>query len=144
MNNLCFFIPCIPPKATSQQKGACRTGKGIRFFKKANVEASEKTFTALISLHAPAGPLQGALCLEIHFFWPWRKGEKKSVIAQCRSAPIAVQPDASNLVKSIEDCMTKLGFWSNDGQISDLRVTKRYCANPGLLIRISQDEPELI
>jgi Holliday junction resolvase RusA-like endonuclease len=137
------FIPCNLPTVTSQQKGAFSVpgGRGVRFFKKAKVKASEATFHALLLPHVPSAPFAGPLRLTLGFIFPWRKTERKSVMRAHSEVPVTTRPDLSNLVKTLEDVMTTLRFWGDDSQISDLRLTKRYADTPGLRIEISEDSP---
>lgn len=134
--NITIIIPCLPPKATSQQKGASRTGSGIRFYKKAHVLAAENDILSLLRPHAPAVPCAGPLAVSIAFRFPWRKGEKKGVIAKFAEYPITTKPDCSNIVKMVEDAMTRLNFWNDDGQNSVLHVSKYYADSPGFTINI--------
>ena len=139
-----FFIPCIPPTATSQQKGACSIkGGGVRFFKKKHVQQAENSLWALLMPHRPETPLEGALRLSVCFYYPWRKSEKKAVVRDHHSMPITSRPDCSNLIKLIEDVMTGLGFWRDDGQISHLEVEKRYTDTPGIYVQIGPCHPTI-
>jgi Holliday junction resolvase RusA-like endonuclease len=36
------------------------------------------------------------------------------------------RPDSTNLLKAIEDALSLVGFWHDDGQIADTIVRKRY------------------
>lgn len=136
-----FFIPCVPPKATSQQKGAFAmpTG-GIRFFKKKHVAEAENSLLSLLQPHRPSIPFTGPLRLSVTFLWPWRKSESKKTIASVGAMPIETRPDCSNIVKMLEDSMTTLGFWGDDGQIANLVVRKFYSSTTGLSVTIRTAE----
>ncbi len=139
---LSFFLDCIPPTATDQQKGAFiippkkgESGKGtIQFFVKKEVRAAQAILEALLRPHAPAAPREGPIRLSVTFAWPWRASEPKGSRHGVRWKD--TQPDSSNLIKGLEDCMTRLGFWRNDGQIADLRVAKGWSDKPGIEIVI--------
>jgi Holliday junction resolvase RusA-like endonuclease len=120
-------------------KGATAVGGKIRFFKKKKVRESENTFHSLFFPHRPSVPFTGPVCLIIHLVFPWRKSEKKSVINGYRLYPVTTRPDLSNLVKTIEDVMTTLRFWNDDGQVSTLNISKQYGDNPGIKLNITQD-----
>jgi Holliday junction resolvase RusA-like endonuclease len=136
--NLSFFIQCIPPSTTSQQKGAfAMKGGGVRFFTKAKNKAAGNLYAALLMPHVPKQPLTGPLCLVVEFILPWRKSEKKSITNNFSAYPCATRPDCSNRIKQIEDVMTSLGFWEDDGQISSLVVRKWYGDKPGIRINIT-------
>ncbi len=138
MRELSLWIPCTPPKATSQQKGACRVAGGVRFFKKEHVAQAEHD---LLSLIRSVLPLQwetieqGPVMLEVSFCWPWRKSEPK----RNRTMPLRhmdVAPDCSNLIKMLEDCLTRLCVWHDDGQVARLQVQKFWGDSPGIQIRV--------
>jgi len=128
-----FTIPCVPPKVTAQQKGACRTPMGIRFFKKKPVAQAENSLLALLQPHAPAAPLAGPLRLTVDWRMPWRKSEtKRNRAAGARWCD--VRPDLSNMIKLLEDCMTTLRFWNDDAQVCDVRLSKRWADKPGITV----------
>ena len=131
-----FFIPCLPPKATSQQKGAVRTSNGIRFYKKKHVAAAEADIIRLLRPHAPSATMAGDLSLVLIFTFPWRASENKGVITRFLHLPITTKPDCSNIVKMVEDAMTRLMFWNDDSQVAELRVVKRYGDTPGIECQI--------
>lgn len=134
-----FFIPCIPPAGTSQQKGAFICGGKVRFFKKAKIKQAEHTWLDLFKSHAPENPHEGALKVCITLFYPFRKTEKKADLLAGISFHTQ-RPDFDNLSKMICDAMTTLGFWNDDGQISDGRIIKRRSVKHGLCVEIAQDE----
>lgn len=133
------FIPCNIPTVTAQQKGAFAVNGKVRFFKKKKVAESEKTFHALFLPHRPAKPFEGPVCLIIGLIFPWRKSEKKSRMKEYSRYPMEVRPDLSNLIKTIEDVLTTLRFWNDDGQISTLKICKSYGDNPGITLNITND-----
>lgn len=138
MNSLSLFIPCVPPTATSQQKGAfAMPGGGIRFFKKKNVQRAENTWFALLQPHRPERPFEGPLTLVLSLYYPWRKSELKRVRSAYRIAPIATRPDVENIAKATIDVMTTLGFWHDDGQISSLCLHKAYSDEPGIAVNLT-------
>lgn len=137
MSSLSFFIPCIIPTVTAQQKGVFVTGGKARFFTKKKVRDAENTFHALLYPHRPAQPLTGPIVLVVTLGFPWRKSEKKSRVKDFAQYPIETRPDCSNLIKAIEDVMTTAGFWRDDGQISSLCVHKHYTDTPGITINLT-------
>lgn len=133
--SIAVFIPCLPPTTTAQQKGAfAAKGGGVRFFKKKKTKQAEDLLLRVLAPHAPAHPCIGPLSLCVDFVFPWRKSEKKSVISKFSRYPNDKKPDCSNQIKLLEDCMTALGFWHDDGQISVLRVRKYWGDKPGIAL----------
>lgn len=137
--SISVFIPCNIPTVTAHQKGAFAVGGRVRFFKKKRVVESENSFHALLHPHRPEYPFDGPVCLCIGFVFPWRKSEAKRVIKNYSLYPIQTRPDLSNLIKTIEDVMTTLRFWNDDGQISTLNISKQYGDRPGIRLNITQD-----
>jgi Holliday junction resolvase RusA-like endonuclease len=134
---IAFHLPIIPPKATSQGAGkrlVIVKGKPL-FFKNAKAQSAENDLTLLCSRHVPAQPMEGPLSLRIDFVFPWRASEPKKRIALGR-VPHTSKPDCSNLVKMIEDVLTKLGFWQDDSQVADLHVTKAWGKAVGIYVAI--------
>lgn len=135
---LSFFVPCLPPTVTAQQKGAfAMPGGGVRFFKKKKVQQAENAIWALMKPHVPSDPLAGPLLLSVTFSYPWRKSETKRVIAGYAAYPIATRPDVDNIAKSLLDVMGTLRFWNDDGQIADLTLRKEYSDKPGITIHLT-------
>jgi Holliday junction resolvase RusA-like endonuclease len=139
---IAFHLPIVPPKATSQTAGKrilVIKGKPM-FFKNAKAQSAENDLTLLCSRHAPAKPMEGPLSLSIDFVFPWRASEPKKRIALGR-VPHTSKPDCSNLVKTIEDCLTKLGFWQDDSQVADLHVSKAWGSAVGIYVAIRPVPP---
>jgi len=134
-----FFLPIIPPKATSQ--GAGKRILVVRgrpmFFKSKQAKDAEGDLMSLCAPYAPDKPLQGAVALHVDFIFPWRKSEPKRRLA-LGLAPHTSRPDCSNLIKMIEDVMTKLQFWTDDSCIAKLTVSKAWGDKVGISVSIQQ------
>ena len=136
-----FRLDIVPPKATSQGAGkrvVVRNGKPM-FFKNAKAAQAERDLLKLCSPYSPAIPLDGPLRLSVDLVWPWRKAEPKYK-REAGRLPMTSRPDCSNCIKHIEDTLTKLQFWRDDSQITDLRVTKAWGNTPGISITIQHDD----
>jgi len=134
------FIACEIPVGQAQQKGACVIQGKIRFFTKAKIKEAERQWRAILGPMVPEKPLEGALnlCVTLHF--PWRKVDKKAQ-KQFKVMPIPTRPDCSNLIKLLEDQMTKLGFWKDDSQIAELTIRKFRSDMPGIHFTIQPSQP---
>ena len=137
---ICFDIKCIPPKHTAQGSSTIlknfKTGK---FFigKKSNSNATraKNELIALIAPYAPEKPLEGALQLSVVWAYPWRSSEpKKNRVNGFKFCD--TKPDCDNLTKQLADILTRLGFWYDDAQVSELRFSKVWRDNPGISIQI--------
>jgi Holliday junction resolvase RusA-like endonuclease len=134
---IAFHLPITPPKATSQGAGKRMVivkGKPM-FFKNKAAASAEHDYLTLCAPHAPHRPLDGAVALKVDFVFPWRKSEPRKRRALGR-VPMTTKPDLSNAIKALEDCLTKLGFWEDDGQVADLHITKAWGDHVGINITL--------
>ena len=136
-----FFIPCVPPKTTSQQKGVMVIGGKPRFFTKAKVKHAADDMMTLLMPHVLPKPLEGPLKLCVTLTYPWRNSEKKRNVLK-GWIPNDKKPDFDNISKSICDVMTKLLFWNDDGQVYDGRIIKGWGDRPGIKIEIETEDGE--
>lgn len=142
---IAFHLPIVPPKATSQSAGKRMmiindkvTGKPKpMFFKNKKAAGAEHDYLMLCAPHKPTSPLTGPVKLQVDFVFPWRLTEPQWRTALGR-VPMTSKPDCSNAIKALEDCMTKLGFWVDDGQVADLHVTKAWGDRVGISIAVSE------
>ena len=81
--------------------------------------------------------MQGAVALYVDFVFPWRKSELKRRLALGR-VPHTSRPDCSNLIKMIEDVLTKLRFWTDDSCIAQLTISKAWGDRVGISVHIEQ------
>jgi Holliday junction resolvase RusA-like endonuclease len=135
MKTIEFHLPIVPPKATRQTTRLVVVKGKPMFFHKKEHQTAENDLTLLCAEHVPEQPIAGPVHLAVHFSFPWRKSEKKSVIAS-GCTPHTSRPDLSNMIKLIEDVLTRLGFWNDDSQIAQLLVTKQWTETPGIGITI--------
>ncbi len=133
-----FFLKHNPAKATAQQKGACRTANGIRFFEKPKVKSARETLVGLLLPHVPPEPLTGPLVFSATWNFPYRKSEKKSIVNAGIAIPHETTPDLDNLEKLLLDTMTRLGFWGDDKQIYIKSTSKFWSATPGISIAVNE------
>lgn len=130
-----FFCPCIPPRATAQQKGVCLAGGRPRFYVKGKVKRTQDLFYGLFLAHRPPCPFNGPLRVTVEITFRWNRGETKANRAR-RWIPMPVKPDWDNLAKTPFDTMSKLSFWCDDGQVFDGRVIKGWGETPGIRVTI--------
>jgi Holliday junction resolvase RusA-like endonuclease len=132
-----FFIRCIPPKTTHQSamRLVALKGHGVRAFKSQKGKQVENDLINLLAPHVPDKPFTGPVSLKVSWVWPWRKGDSKKVRAK-KAIPYTSRPDLSNLVKMLEDCMTRLAYWNDDAQVAELEIRKALGDEPGIGIRI--------
>jgi Holliday junction resolvase RusA-like endonuclease len=138
-----FHLPIIPPKTTSQGAGkriviikSKATGKHRPlFFKNQKAKAAEQDFLILCKPFAPPTPIEGPVCLKVDFVWPWRASEPQWRKELGRVHHTS-KPDCSNIIKILEDCLTKLRFWNDDGQVSIEHISKAWGDEVGIYVSI--------
>ena len=132
-----LFLPVIPPKTTSQQKRLVVVKDKPRFFHNKKHQEAESDLLTLMKPYSPSKPLSGALQVVVTLTYPWRKSEpmKHRLLGK---KPMTSKPDCDNVVKLINDCMTKLLFFGDDAQIYSLFIQKYWGDKPGIFIRIQE------
>lgn len=109
-----FFTPIRKvPRTTAQQKKFSTKTK--TFYNTGNLKNSKATLQRALSGFQPT--LKS------------KDGERK-----------ATRPDLDNLQKLLQDVMCDMGFYKDDGLITDLEVSKRWHKNSGLYIEIEEVE----
>jgi len=68
---------------------------------------------------APKVPPEGPVHVDYQFFVECPKKYKGGEIC-------AQKPDLTNLIKGVEDALTKAGFWRDDKQVVSFSAEKRY------------------
>lgn len=127
------------PKARPRTKSTSKNGHKWHYTPK-----TDKVWLEQVAIEAkkacPSEPLSGPIRFEVYFWMPrckrlMRKSDPDGLLWHF------VKPDASNLIKGIEDTFTRLGMWRDDCQIASLSVGKYYHPKdgaPGCTINISR------
>ena len=133
MNQMNFFLPMEPPTATKQEQQSTinKAGKHVTYKPARLVEAEDKLTAALIP-HIPPQKFAGPIKLEVI----WLFG-KNSVHAHGDWK--TSKPDTDNLNKLLKDLMTQLGFWTDDAQVVNERISKLWTGtHPGVYISLEE------
>lgn len=112
-----------------QRKGKIvKIGKFSKIGRKERQELAEGQLISVLVNHRPEKPLDGALVLQVQMFVPIPKsfGKKKTEDARNGLIMPITRPDLSNMIKHLEDCMTKIGFWRDDSQAVAEVLIKKY------------------
>lgn len=129
-----FFAPLDEiPRTTSQQKGVIIRGGQPRFYTKGKVQAVKDLYFVLLKVHRPREPLAGPLRLRVSFYYPVRKPHRNG-------EPKITRPDTDNMIKLLKDTATDCGYWKDDAQIVDERITKSYADPSGIFFDVEQIE----
>lgn len=121
------------PKATAQQKGVRIVHGRPMFYTKKTVQDQMNFYGAILKMHRPAQPIEGAVRVEIGFYYPARR--KKDI-----GAPKVTRPDLDNMAKSIIDAAMAVGYFKDDSQICELHLSKIYSDVSGVFFYCSTIE----
>ena len=124
-----FFMAMIPPTITHQEKNLVN-GRP-RFYEPDELKAARQKLTAYLGQHVPEEPYQGGIQLIVKWCFQ-TKGRHKD--GEYR----ITKPDTDNLQKLLKDCMTSVGFWSDDAQVASEIVEKFWAEIPGIYIRVTE------
>lgn len=118
------------PKGTAQQTGQMVRGGHIHHYIKKKVATQMAIYENAIreALDGREPPMfEDAVYLDITFYYSIKS---KKRWGQWKTS----KPDLDNSVKSLQDVMTRMGFWKDDSQIALLKLKKRLSEHPGILI----------
>lgn len=124
-----FFMPMIPPTVTHQQhKVTVRGGKPI-FYEPQELKDARAKLLAHLAKHTPPEPFTGAVRLVVKWLFP---ADGKHSVGTYKTT----KPDTDNLQKLLKDCMTDLGFWTDDALVASEIVEKFWADRPGIYITV--------
>ena len=126
-----FFMAMIPPTITHQEKKVHLVNGRPRFYEPDELKAARQKLTAYLGQHAPEEPYQGGIQLIVKWCFQ-TKGRHKD--GEYR----ITKPDTDNLQKLLKDCMTSVGFWSDDAQVASEIVEKFWAEIPGIYILVTE------
>ena len=100
---------------------------------------AEQTAIGYIATAAMVGrvPFNGPIDLRVGAFFPVPKSWSKAKRAAALAGTIrhTSKPDASNVVKLLEDALNRV-VWADDAQVCDLTIRKRYSETPRLVVEV--------
>ena len=124
-----FFMPMKPPTCTHQEKQV--NWKTKTFYEPAELKAVRSKLMAHLGQHVPETKYTTAVRLVTKWCFPitgkHQDGEYKTT-----------KPDTDNLQKMLKDCMTDVGFWTDDALVASEIIEKFYAARPGIYIAIEE------
>lgn len=128
-----FFIPMKPPTVTHQEhKISVRNGKPI-FYEPPELKDARAKLTAHLSQHKPDTPYNVGVRLITKWCFPLKE---KHIDGEYRTS----KPDTDNLQKLLKDCMTAVGFWTDDALVASEITEKFWATIPGIFINIEELE----
>lgn len=122
-------LDLLPPTQTHQSRlRAYRIGSFCRLIKVAADERTkrlqDRIKLELVRRKRSGKALypDGPICLGIEFTFPWPQGTAKRT--KDLIVPRVSRPDLDNMAKSVIDALTDGGAWSDDSQVTHLRLAK--------------------
>ena len=129
-----FFMAMNPPTVTAQMKRVTvsKNGKPI-FYEDQNLADAREKLTANLAQHKPKEKMEGPVRLITKWCFPTIKGKSNGQYKDTR-------PDTDNLQKLLKDCMTTVGFWKDDAQVTCEIIEKFWADIPGIYIEVEEIE----
>lgn len=125
-----FFMAMEPPTKTHQEKQVhVVKGKPV-FYEPPELKAVRQKLTAHLGKHVPKEPY--SLGVRLITKWCFPRGRHKD------GSYRTTKPDTDNLQKLLKDCMTLVGFWTDDALVASEVVEKFWAEVPGIYIRIEE------
>lgn len=133
------------PKGTAQEKGETikyrrnKDGKlvpYIKHYQRGNVKAASTLFGYQLKKYAPKKPIEGPVRLTMIFYFDIKSPKKLWGTYK------TTRPDVENFYKEIADVMTSCGYWCDDSQVVDLRLTKYYAEKATIYIKVEELDNE--
>lgn len=125
-----FFMPMIPPTVTAQEhKVTVRNGKPI-FYDPPDVKNAKEKLVANLYKYQLNTPYREGVRLTVKWLFPrgrHRNGEYRTT-----------KPDTDNLQKLLKDCMTLVGFWTDDALVASEICEKFWADVTGIYIKIEE------
>lgn len=127
-----FFIPMakVPTKTHQEKQVRVVNGKPI-FYEPAELKAVRSKLQAHLAGHVPDQKYTDAVRLVTKWCFPitgkYQDGEYKTT-----------KPDTDNMVKTLKDVMTTLGYWSDDSLVASEIIEKFWAKVPGIYIAIEE------
>lgn len=127
-----FFVPMkkVPTVTHQQKKISVVNGKPV-FYEPPALQAARLKLMANLGQHVPKKAYAGPVRLMVKWCFPVNG---KHVDGQYKYT----KPDIDNSQKLLFDCMTDLGFWTDDALVVSLIAEKFWASLPGIYIRIEE------
>jgi len=128
-----FFMAMKPPTKTHQEKKVRMVkGKPV-FYEPAELKAVRSKLEAHLAKYIPDEKYTGPVRLVTKWCFP--------ITAQHKDGQWkTTKPDTDNMVKTLKDVMTKLGYWTDDSLVASEIIEKFWAKVPGIYIKIESLE----
>ena len=134
-----FFMPMVPPTTTVQEHGVAVVNGKPKFYDTPELKAARQKYEAHLARHVPKEKITDAVQLTTKWIWPFpdKKMQQLRVWGHTDYAEYKTsRPDTDNLIKLLKDCMTRVGFWSDDAIVASEVTEKFYGMKPGVYVKV--------
>lgn len=136
-----FFVPGVPkpqPRLRPSKRFVKGGGTVPSVYMPPTADNWRNDVRAEAMRTRPPFPIEGGVAVTLAFRFSRPKSHLTSKGLLTRSAPLfpTGRNDCDNLAKAVIDALDGLGFWHDDGQIVDMRVTKCWDSEPGVRVDI--------
>ena len=126
-----FFMHMNPPTTTAQMKQVTVANGKPRFYEPDVVKQAKAKLTSHLASHVPDEKYTGPVRLTTKWCFPMTKTSKDGQYKHTR-------PDTDNLQKILKDCMSNLGYWTDDALVASEIIEKFWAKVPGIYIKIEE------
>jgi Holliday junction resolvase RusA-like endonuclease len=129
-----FFMPMIPPTVTAQEHKVTVIKGNPVFYDTVEIKnAKEKLISNLYKFQI-MGKYRNAVRLTVKWCFPDNSGRHRD--GEYRDT----KPDTDNLNKMLKDCMTLVGFWTDDALVASEICEKFWVTSSpcGIYIKIEE------
>ena len=129
-----FFMAMRVPTVTHQEHKVSVVHGKPRFYEPAELKDARQSYMAHLAQYAPHEPWQGPIRLEVKFLY-----QDESLLSEWTWK--TTKPDTDNMIKLLKDCMTRVGFWTDDAQVA-CEITEKFVVpnRPGIYVYIEEME----
>ena len=126
-----FFMPMVPPTVTHQEhRVKVVKGKPV-FYDGERLRDARQKLMAYLAKHKPEKRYDCGVRLIVKWLFP--------LTARCRDGEYkTTRPDTDNLQKLLKDCMTAVGFWTDDALVASEICEKFWAARPGIYVKVEE------
>lgn len=132
-----FRLYFDPPTVSHHDKHIATRGRTHMLADTQELVAAKRELELRLQPWRPATPLTGPVALDLEFTWPWFERDTKRTREANYRIPHDTKPDLSNVTKTFEDCLARLGFFENDSRVVRLVQTKWRGWEPGVGVILS-------
>lgn len=123
-----IFLKGQPARVTHQS--GTRYTKYGRTYKTKALQEWERYLEVGLKGLIPENPLEGPIELRVGFGFQAKRKKDEGAWKETK-------PDTDNMIKTLKDVMTRMGFWADDAQVTYEVCRKFWTDSPGITIAVS-------